>query len=608
MKSAKSCFNKALFFKNIKRFWPVWVLYNIAWLIGMPLVLLSQLSSSYPEIVNGYVLGNALYMGVITNAIFGFVSALTLFSYLYTSRSVGAFHTLPIRREGLFLTCFLSGLCWLFVSNLFIFALSAVVELIYGALAIKYLLQWLAMVCLEGLFFYGFAVFCAFLTGHGFAHLVIYGILNFVVIIIELIIRFWTSLFCYGLSDSGSTTFDILSPIIMLFKNTNVTGRYVGILQTEPAYTGWYALILYAVAGLVYAIIALLLYRRRHSESASEFIAVPALRPVFLYFFAFIGSLVIGMIFYLAIFASSIYNPPDNSAWSILVCMTAGGFLGYFITSMLLNKSFRVFKKTGAGFIAYALVLSALVTAMEFDVFKVERYIPKLDSIFDVTISGFSSPMTFNDPEVISELMQAHKAIVENKEANEAFARENRDAYYDSFHVSILYDRRDFKQISRRYDLYDVPGVDREVLELLEDTINTPAAVADRMSRFLEWDPALLTTVEINYVGRNSNSDMDYITEYLTGEKAREFLRDFIHADLREGKLCRVPILYDPGSENAYYDCFIVFNFANEISFTIVPNVSSERTMSYLKEIGIEPRVSEHQYKLGYYTEYYLAS
>jgi ABC-2 type transport system permease protein len=149
MKSAKSCFNKALFFKNIKRFWPVWVLYNIAWLIGMPLVLLSQLSSSYPEIVNGYVLSNALYMGVITNAIFGFVSALTLFSYLYTSRSVGAFHTLPIRREGLFLTCFLSGLCWLFVSNLFIFALSAVVELIYGALAIKYLLQWLAMVCLE---------------------------------------------------------------------------------------------------------------------------------------------------------------------------------------------------------------------------------------------------------------------------------------------------------------------------------------------------------------------------------------------------------------------------------------------------------------------------
>ena len=226
MKSVKSCFNKALFFKNIKRFWPVWVLYNIAWLIGMPLVILGQLAAPYSEFIHGYVLGNALYMGVVMNAIFGFVSALTLFSYLYSARSVGAFHTLPVRREELFLTCFLSGLCWLFVSNLFIFALSAVVELIYGALVIGYLLQWLAMVCLEGLFFYCFAVFCAFLTGHGFAHLFIYGILNFIVIIIEYIVRYCASLFCFGLLGRRTTVLDFLSPMYMLLRKHRTIGTY----------------------------------------------------------------------------------------------------------------------------------------------------------------------------------------------------------------------------------------------------------------------------------------------------------------------------------------------------------------------------------------------
>jgi len=608
MKSAKSCFNKALFFKNIKRLWPVWVLYNIAWLIGMPLVLLGQLSEPFPDFIHEYVLGNALYMGVIMNAIYGFVSALTLFSYLYTSRSVGAFHTLPIRREGLFLTCFLSGLCWLFASNIFIFALSAIIELAYDVLVIKYLLEWLAMVCLEGLFFYGFAVFCAFLTGNGFAHLVIYGILNFIVVIIELIVRFCSSLFCYGLSVSGSTNLDVFSPIYMLFRNTRTLVTSLG----DASYNGWNTLFIYAAAGLVFAALALLLYRRRQSESASEFIAVPALRPFFLYFFAFIGSLVIGIIFYLAIFASSASNPPDNSAWALLICMIAGGFIGYFITAMLLNKSFRVFKKTGPGFIAYALVLSALVTAVEFDVFKVERYIPRLDSVESLRVSGFSEPMVFDDPEVISKLMLAHKAIIDNKSANEAYASNNRTAYYDSLHVSLQYNLKNGKIVSRRYDLYDQPGVDREVLKLLEEKLNTPAAVSDRMSPYLELNSNLVTTIEINYIDSKNGIEAPFQTEYLAGEKAREFLRDYLKADILEGNLGRVPVLFEEGSENAYYDCFIVINYSrkgegtglSDSSATIVPNLSSKKTMAYLKGLGIEPRVSDYQYKMGYYMDY----
>ena len=55
MKSVTSYFNKALFFKNIRRFWPVWALYNIAWVIGMPLVIASQLSDSFFEIGRAHV-------------------------------------------------------------------------------------------------------------------------------------------------------------------------------------------------------------------------------------------------------------------------------------------------------------------------------------------------------------------------------------------------------------------------------------------------------------------------------------------------------------------------------------------------------------------------
>ena len=42
--------------------------------------------------------------------VYAVLCAMAVWSYLYNARSVGLMHTLPIRREGLFLTNFLSGL------------------------------------------------------------------------------------------------------------------------------------------------------------------------------------------------------------------------------------------------------------------------------------------------------------------------------------------------------------------------------------------------------------------------------------------------------------------------------------------------------------------
>jgi len=603
MKFATSCFNKALFLKNIKRFWPVWVLYIIAWVIGMPLVIASALSHDYYSLsydaLGDYILNNALYMGVIMNAIFGLISALTVFSYLYTARSVGAFHTLPIRREGLFLTCFASGLSWLLLSNLFIFGLSALTEALYGALVIGYLLEWLAMVCLEALFFFGFGVFCALLTGHGFAMPIIYGILNFIVIIIENIIRFCASLFCYGLSSGGSTSLDVLSPAYMLLINTSVQG--VNTPNYDFYYTGWSTLIIYALAGLVFSALALLLYRRRHSESATEFIAVRSLRPVFQYFFAFIGSLILGTLFYVVIFEISNYNA-TGSAYPMLACMILGGFLGYFITAMLLKKSFKVFRKTTPGFLVYTVALAALVMAMEFDVFGLERYIPDIDSVESLRIYGSTEVMVFDDPNVISDLMQTHEAIFKNKSANEKFA----GRYSNGASVNYMYYLDNGKSVMRRYYLYDAPEADKEILALFESGINTPAAISDRMSDILDLDINSVVSVSINYIDASGDSEENLLAEYLTGKDAQGFLRDCIKADIQAGKLGRTAIFYDSSSENAAYECFINIYFKGKSEYiTLSPNVTSEKTMEYLKKMGIEPSISQYQKHAEYYYSEY---
>ena len=74
---------------------------------------------------------------VIAALVFGILSAMAVFSYLYNSRSVGLFHALPVRREGLFLTNYLSGLSFMLLPSLVVFFCTLLAELAKGCLNIR---------------------------------------------------------------------------------------------------------------------------------------------------------------------------------------------------------------------------------------------------------------------------------------------------------------------------------------------------------------------------------------------------------------------------------------------------------------------------------------
>ena len=127
MRSATSYFNFTLLRKNFARFWPIWSLYGLFWLAVLPLNILSNrihwdggMARSLPL---NYLDGGPSAAVALT-ALFGLLCAMAVFSYLYASRSVGMLHALPLRREGLFLTNYLSGLLFLLLPNLAVFLLA----------------------------------------------------------------------------------------------------------------------------------------------------------------------------------------------------------------------------------------------------------------------------------------------------------------------------------------------------------------------------------------------------------------------------------------------------------------------------------------------------
>lgn len=176
MRSATSYFNFTLLRKNFARFWPIWSLYGLFWLAVLPLNILSNrihwdggMARSLPL---NYLDGGPSAAVTLT-ALFGLLCAMAVFSYLYASRSVGMLHALPLRREGLFLTNYLSGLLFLLLPNLAVFLLALAAEVFAGTVVFSSLFTWLVVVSLFGLFFYSFAVFCAMFTGHVLALLLL---------------------------------------------------------------------------------------------------------------------------------------------------------------------------------------------------------------------------------------------------------------------------------------------------------------------------------------------------------------------------------------------------------------------------------------------------
>ena len=117
-----SSFNKTLFRKNLTRFWPVWGLASAGGAL-FPLALLVQLMRYGVERTfnQGAVEFSSMYYEVvryglpILSLFYAILIAIAVWSYLYNHRSVSLMHTLPLRREGLFVTNFLSGVAMLLI-------------------------------------------------------------------------------------------------------------------------------------------------------------------------------------------------------------------------------------------------------------------------------------------------------------------------------------------------------------------------------------------------------------------------------------------------------------------------------------------------------------
>ena len=125
MKSKISCFDAGIARNLARRFWPLWAVYFAAMVVAFPLELTSVAIYSYAQ-ANARVLQCA--MQCVRVAIpAGAAMAMAMFSYMYSSRSVGMICSLPLRRETMYMTALLCGLVPMLIADVIAVLLGAVV-------------------------------------------------------------------------------------------------------------------------------------------------------------------------------------------------------------------------------------------------------------------------------------------------------------------------------------------------------------------------------------------------------------------------------------------------------------------------------------------------
>ena len=434
MRCGTSFYNGTLGKQLTLRFWPLIALYAVIWAIVLPISGLNYMRSGY---IGGWVTDiEYLFRALATpmTIVFGVLAAMAVCSHLYTTRSCNFTAALPPKRTALFATHYLTGLLWLVVPV-------AVMTLMASFLAIGCSLSGfasgLALVCMQTLFFYSFAVLCGMLTGHLLALPVFYGIFNGLVGGLWYLLTLLFREFYFGYPGSLVAVpawVEWFTPAWQLFSYGSPDARY-----------GMSAV--YAGVGIVFALAAWLLYVKRPMERAGDVVIWAGLRPVFRYGVALCSGLALGSLTRLVLGLDEL---------GLAVSVMLWGVAGCFVGQMFLSKSVRVLRYwKGAGAIACAC--AALFLVMKLDLTGYETQVPEADEVVSVTISGLDSypvdtasnfhDIQTQDPQAISLITQLHQALVDQ--------RNTFNGYYDnSTRFDVTYTLADGTRLTRSYTVY----------------------------------------------------------------------------------------------------------------------------------------------------------
>lgn len=527
MTSKISCFDRAVFRRALKKTAPVWILYTLYELL-LPLRLfsfcrgVSSCTDDFLVQIEKTILGYARINASLLPFLLGGLLAWVLFFWLFRAGTAYFYAALPVRRETLFLTNYLTGLLLCaapaLLSSLLLWAVGAG----FGAAVFVPAMQVFTATMLGFLLFFSFAVLVCCVVGQMAAMPIVYVILNFTFFVLEAIVRHLLFTFVYGMPYSQSSTMQSFAlhatPVLGLLQGgfrvmtdwAERDGMYY--MELNPRLEGWGYLGALAALGLVFALCAFLFLKHREMERSGDVIAVGWLRPVALYVFTIGCALVLG-----ALMAELFSSNTSDNFWYVLLFLFVGAFVGYFVGKMLLQKTIHVFQSGWLGLGACCLVLLLAFGAAEFDLFGYSRYLPERSAVQAAGLTHYQSNglYTTQDDAFIQDVLNLHTAAVSEKSKQEhrRHAYQLGTDYTEQFYITY---RMTDGTLTERY--YSIVYSEAD----LED----PDSLISRFSAFYNSPGSVLIRTGFDTPRTEKNVLSCYVSSFDTGESLELTGRD----------------------------------------------------------------------------------
>lgn len=588
MRSRTSFFNKAFSLSLLRRFWPLWAL----WLALLLAVGLGDPLGYAPE---SYA-DHALYAAELNHVLLetgvglacaciaaGPLMAMFMLGYLYSPRACNMVCALPMKREEAYFTAVLTGLVPMLLADALTWLLILLRFSGVEGVAVSHIHLWLGLVLMGNVGFYGMACFCGVLTGNAVVLPLVYVALGCAAAVIENTARAVLEMLVYGYASSGES-FGWLAPIPCTLTTLQVVRRgtaEAGTVLWSPEWTvaGVPYLAGVCAAGMVLMLLAALILKRRHMETAGDIVAVPVLRPIFRVCMAVGGGLV------LTVFASDAFFGNRPAAWVVFPLLILGAALGYFAAEMLIKKTLRVFDH---GWKKLAVICACLVLPFllaELDVTGFEKRVPEPEAVESVSVGYSQTELT--EPASVEAVTQLHRELIAHKAENE---KARRRAYTT---LPLTYRMKDGTTLARAYR---VPKDERAQqdpdsdLAAWQTLMNIPEARLRRVAADRDVRPETISRASLIITRRIGARDgeMRYNDSVsLTPEQAASLWAEGLVPDAREGEIARWYVWASEEARAEETDISVDIELLSDAEMTV--EVGS-RTAGYTGMRAYDPR------------------
>lgn len=554
----KTSFCKAALLRSdAKRYWPLLFLYTAVWVMILPLQLLKVSRWETGAVLVRAALHNTihdtLYASIIMGLLFGCLTAMAVWSYLMTPRTIGLMHALPVNRTQQFFSHAISGFGMLTAGNVLVFLLSVGSCAARGYVDWAMLGAWLLLTELMGLFFFALASLCAMATGWLPAIPVLYGAANVLAYLLHIVVQAMAEVFYYGYTATEPAAGVVwLTPVGKLWLSVNAGGEQ-WIDQYGAVQDGYFAAMdgyrwetlnasayttcfIYAAAALVLLALVWWLYQKRSSEMAGDAMAFRWLRPVARWTIGLCGGWGLGLFLHYVVLSGA-----SSNLVQLLMSQIIMGVVCFFGAQMLLQKRFRIFnKRWWIETAAMLAVLAAVTVGVKADITGYQHRIPAAEDVTSVRVMCSAIDMDTEDPALTETVIALHRAILEQYDREGApgsfyptpTSSEDTSGEETVQHryVRMTYTLKNGTKLAREYLVRMQRGT--ETYTLLTELANTRGS--------------LLAIVGLDYLERWGGVDAitgGYVLRYedgaeltLSGQQAKA-LAESLYADIDSGAL-----------------------------------------------------------------------